>query len=236
MEKFRKVFVANLDDKKLNLRPEYFKLTSKGCRCENCSGKGTITVSLDFLGSSLKVCDTCNGRGLNTDASEIRSRGFSFSDILNMSINELLASEIWPEFEFELRTAVRMGLGYLKAGQNGNHLSGGEKQRLILVSKLLDKKSENLVYLFDEPGRGLHHDDSAKFVSLIDELVALGNSVIMIEHNPSIIVKSDWLIELGPGGGESGGSIIYEGPPQGIGSHEDTPTIRILKSLQNRYG
>ncbi len=227
----RKEFCSSLQGAYGKIKPDFFIPTRKGGRCEDCQGKGTHTVSLDFLGQSMVKCDACIGTGYTKEAREIKSHGLSFDEFLKMPLEAILDSAYWPGIQPVIEVAVRMGLGYLKAGQDGNSLSPGEKQRLLLVRELCKVSHERNIFLFDEPTRGLHPKDSSKFILLIRELINRGHSVIMVEHHPELILSADWVIELGPGGGHKGGQMIYQGDPRGLIIKDNSPTGQVLKRM-----
>ncbi len=231
-EKARKEFCSSIPGDQGLVKHDYFLPTRKGGRCEVCQGKGTQSVSLDFFGHSLIQCEICQGTGFTKAAREFKSYGLSFDQFLNMPLNAILNSGNWPGIYPRIEVAVRMGLGYLRAGQDGNSLSPGEKQRLLLVRELCQGSKEKNIYLFDEPARGLHTKDTSRFILLIRELIENGHSVVMVEHNPELIVHADWAIELGPGGGEMGGQIIFAGDPREMVDKSNTPTGQVLKRLR----
>jgi len=227
----RKEFCSSSQGGKKIPKPEYFLQTRKGGRCEDCQGKGEHTVSLDFLGQNKIECLSCDGTGFCEEAREIKSHGLSFDELLDMPLESIYDSGKWPGIQSVLGVAVEMGLGYLKAGQNGNRLSPGEKQRLMLVRDLCSGGKERKIYLLDEPTRGLHHKDTSKFIILVKRLIEMGHSIVMVEHHPELIISADWTIELGPGGGPKGGEMIYSGPPAGMIEYSNSPTGKVLKGM-----
>jgi excinuclease ABC subunit A len=233
-DQMRKEFCRMITDGDPALKPDFFLLNRKGGRCEECQGRGYRSISLDYLGESRLNCDYCEGTGYNAQARSFRAGGHTFDEFMDMSISMLYDNNYFPSINDQLGKAVRMGLGYIKSGQGADTLSPGEKQRILLVREYISEKPGKNIFLFDEPSRGLHIKDTRRFMDLINQLVERGNSVIMVEHNPILINNSDWVIELGPGGGDDGGKVIFEGPPSGMAGNNKTPTSAVMNQLWNR--
>ncbi|MDL1959054.1 MAG: ATP-binding cassette domain-containing protein [Deltaproteobacteria bacterium] len=192
----------------------YFSLTRKGGRCERCKGQGSIDLDLQYLPSIKINCDLCRGMRYNREALGIRYKGLNMAEVLDMTIKD--AADFFariPRIRRPLEVIERIGLGYLKLGQPACTLSGGEAQRLKLTRELAKQAHDSTIYIMDEPSRGLHPRDLERFISVLDELLEQGHSVILIENQPEILDLADWIIELGPGGGPDGGNIVAKGPP-----------------------
>ncbi|UKL13807.1 excinuclease ABC subunit UvrA [Dissulfurimicrobium hydrothermale] len=197
----------------------YFSLMHKGGRCEQCQGKGVVSIDLGYLAPFNPVCDVCEGTRYNQDALSIRYRGLNISEVLGLSITE--AAQFFsriPDIRRTLQVLERIGLGYLRLGQPLSNISGGEAQRLKLARELSSASRNRVptIYLMDEPSRGLHPSDLENLIGIIDELIDQGNSFIAIEHKIEILAVSDWIVELGPEGGPEGGRITAEGTPADI--------------------
>jgi excinuclease ABC subunit A len=192
----------------------YFSLTRKGGRCERCKGQGFIDLDLQYLPSVKIKCDICEGKRYNREIMGIRYKGLNMAEVLDMTVKD--SADFFariPRIRRPLEVIERIGLGYLKLGQPICTLSGGEAQRLKLARELAKQVYDPIIYIMDEPSRGLHQRDLERFISVLDELLEHGHSVILIENQPEILNLADWIIELGPGGGPDGGNVIAEGPP-----------------------
>lgn len=221
--------------KKRGLKPGYFSFNTEGGRCEECKGEGSITISMQFMADVILKCEHCNGQRYKEDALEIKYREKSIAEVLDMTIEEAYDffsqddSNLCRRISQKIYSLIKVGLGYLKLGQSSITLSGGEAQRIKLAYFLSKGSNEKkTVFIFDEPSTGLHFYDILKLNQCFDELVNLGHTIVIIEHNLDIIKTADWIIELGPGGGKKGGNIIFEGTPKSL-LQEDTPTSKYLK-------
>lgn len=221
--------------KKRGLKPGYFSFNTEGGRCEECKGEGSITISMQFMADVILKCEHCNGQRYKEEALEIKYREKSIAEILDMTIEEAYDffsqddSNLCRRISQKIYSLIKVGLGYLKLGQSSITLSGGEAQRIKLAYFLSKGSNEKkTVFIFDEPSTGLHFYDILKLNQCFDELVNLGHTIVIIEHNLDIIKTADWIIELGPGGGKKGGNIIFEGTPKSL-LQEDTPTSKYLK-------
>ncbi len=209
-----------------------FSFNVKGGRCEACQGDGVLKIEMHFLPDVYVTCDTCKGARYNRETLEIKFRGRSIADILELSVDEAI-----PLFSAvtrigdRLAVLSRVGLGYVKLGQQATTLSGGEAQRIKLAKELARRATGRTLYILDEPTTGLHFEDVRKLLELLHALVDAGNTVIVIEHNLEVIKTADWLIDLGPEGGEGGGRIVAEGPPEAIAACADSHTGRFLQPL-----
>ena len=203
-----------------------FSFNLKGGRCENCCGDGSIRLDMQFLGDVYITCPSCGGKRYNRETLEVRYKGLNIADALNLTVAE--AMEVFaahPRIMAKLKTLHDVGLDYIRLGQAANTLSGGEAQRIKLSLELSRRTRGEALYILDEPTTGLHWDDVDKLLKLLFELRDAGNTVIVIEHHPDFIRLADWLVELGPTGGENGGRIIFEGTPQQL-KKSNTPTAK----------
>lgn len=231
----RTLFAEQPLAKKRGLKPGYFSFNTEGGRCEECKGEGSITISMQFMADVILKCEHCNGQRYKEEALEIKYREKSIAEILDMTIEEAYDffsqddSNLCRRISQKIYSLIKVGLGYLKLGQSSITLSGGEAQRIKLAYFLSKGSNEKkTVFIFDEPSTGLHFYDILKLNQCFDELVNLGHTIVIIEHNLDIIKTADWIIELGPGGGKKGGNIIFEGTPKSL-LQEDTPTSKYLK-------
>ncbi|MEP5049802.1 MAG: excinuclease ABC subunit UvrA, partial [Balneola sp.] len=207
-----------------------FSFNVKGGRCETCQGDGVRKIEMNFLPDVYVTCETCNGKRYNRETLEIFYKGKSISDVLKMPISE--SAEFFdaqPAISRILKTLTSVGLGYLTLGQSSTTLSGGEAQRIKLARELSKIGTGDTLYVMDEPTTGLHFQDVRMLVNVIQKLVDKGNTVMVIEHNLDLIKAADWIIDLGPEGGKSGGEIIAEGTPDKIAKVEKSHTGRFLK-------
>ena len=212
--------------------PGRFSFNVKGGRCESCQGDGVIKIEMHFLPDVYVTCDLCKGKRYNRETLEIKFKGNSIADILDMSIEDgVRFFSAVPSIREKLETMLRVGLGYVKIGQQATTLSGGEAQRVKLSKELSRRATGKTVYILDEPTTGLHFEDIAKLLEVLQELVATGNSVIIIEHNLDVIKTADWVIDLGPEGGVGGGEIIAAGTPEQIAETPKSYTGQYLKRL-----
>ncbi len=209
-----------------------FSFNVKGGRCENCSGDGIIKIEMHFLPDVYVPCEVCHGKRYNREALEIHYKGKSISDVLEMTCEQGL--EFFanlPAIARKLQTLVDVGLGYIRLGQPATTLSGGEAQRIKLASELSRRSTGRTLYILDEPTTGLHMADVDKLLGVLHALVDTGNSMIIIEHNLDVIKNADWLIDMGPEGGEAGGQVVAEGTPEKVASATKSHTSGYLKSL-----
>ncbi len=209
-----------------------FSFNVKGGRCENCRGDGIIKIEMHFLPDVYVTCESCNGRRYNREALEILYKGKNISDVLEMTVEK--ACEFFgniPAISRKLETLRSVGLSYIKLGQPATTLSGGEAQRIKLASELSRRATGKTLYILDEPTTGLHFEDVQKLLEVLQALVSLGNSVLVIEHNLDVIKSSDWVIDLGPEGGNGGGKVIGSGTPEDIAKIKDSYTGQYLKKI-----
>ncbi|WAI01066.1 excinuclease ABC subunit UvrA [Methanogenium organophilum] len=231
-DEIRKVFAGTKEAKMRGYKPGRFSFNVKGGRCEACSGDGLIKIEMNFLPDVYVECEECKGKRYNAETLEVRFRDKTIADVLAMTVDE--AVEIFenhPKILQKLKTLQQVGLGYIKLGQSSTTLSGGEAQRIKLTRELSKKGTGNTIYLLDEPTTGLHFHDVKKLIGVLDELVEKGNSVIVIEHNLDVIKSADYLIDLGPDGGEFGGEILISGTPEEVAAEETSYTGMYLRPL-----
>jgi excinuclease ABC subunit A len=209
-----------------------FSFNVKGGRCEKCSGEGEIKIEMNFLPDVYVECDECKGHRYNKETLEVKYKGKSIADVLETSVDEALPFfENIPSIKRKLQTLVDVGLGYLKLGQSSNTLSGGESQRIKLTRELSKRGNGKTLYILDEPTTGLHFQDIENLLKVLNRLVDQGSSMIIIEHNLDIIKNADWIIDLGPEGGEKGGELIAVGTPKDIIKNKKSYTGKFLKKV-----
>ena len=209
-----------------------FSFNVKGGRCEKCQGDGLIKIEMHFLPPVYVTCEACNGRRYNRETLEINFKGMNIADVLDMTVDEAVTFfRAVPHIYDSCLTLAEVGLGYLRLGQSGTTLSGGEAQRLKLASELSRKATGRTLYILDEPTTGLHFYDVAKLLEVLFKLRASGNTLLIIEHNLDVIKTADWVIDLGPEGGEAGGRIVAEGPPEQVARAEGSFTGQFLRRL-----
>jgi len=202
----------------------------KGGRCESCSGDGYIRVEMHFLADVFVPCEVCKGKRFNSATLEILYKGHSIADVLDMSVAQ--AMELFknhPKIITILNTLMQVGLSYIKLGQAATTLSGGEAQRIKLARELSKRDTGRTLYILDEPTTGLHFDDIKLLLHVLSSLVASGNTVVVIEHNLDVIKTADWIIDMGPEGGDEGGRIVAEGSPEKIAKSPKSYTGQYLK-------
>jgi excinuclease ABC subunit A len=206
--------------------------STRGGRCENCAGDGQIKIEMHFLPDVYVTCEVCKGKRYNRETLEVRYKGRSISDVLEMSVDDALEFfRNLPVIARHLQTVSDVGLGYIRLGQPAPTLSGGEAQRVKLASELSKRSTGRTFYILDEPTTGLHFEDIRKLLGVLDRLVAAGNTVVVIEHNLDVIKTADWVIDLGPEGGDGGGEVVVAGPPEAVATHPASHTGRFLREV-----
>ena len=209
-----------------------FSFNVKGGRCEACEGDGVIKIEMHFLPDVYVTCDECVGKRYNRETLEIRYKDKSIADILDMTVDEgLIFFDPIPLIKNKLKTLQSVGLGYIKIGQQATTLSGGEAQRIKLAKELSKRATGKTLYILDEPTTGLHIHDIKKLLEVLQILVSQGNTVIVIEHNLDVIKTADWIIDLGPEGGDGGGEIVGSGTPESIVKIKQSYTGKYLKKI-----
>jgi len=225
----RELFAMLPESRERGYRPGRFSFNVKGGRCEACQGDGLRRIEMNFLPDVYVMCEVCRGHRYNAETLSVRYKGYSVSDLLEMPIEDALPIlENIPQIKQKLGTMVDVGLGYVQLGQSATTLSGGEAQRTKLARELSRRQTGRTLYILDEPTTGLHFDDVKKLLDVLNRLVDLGNTVIIIEHNLDVIKQADWLIDLGPEGGEGGGRIVAQGTPEQVARNKKSYTGQAL--------
>jgi excinuclease ABC subunit A len=245
----RELFASLPDSKKRGFTSGHFSFNIPGGRCETCQGDGTVTVEMQFLADVELICEECKGTRYKPQVLDVRYRGKNIHEVLNLTVKEALKffAEA-PKITDKLRSLEEVGLGYLRLGQSATTLSGGEAQRMKLAAHLqpatrdssrtgaVSKLKRRLLYIFDEPTTGLHFDDVSKLLAAFRRLIEAGGSIVVIEHNLEVIKTADWVIDLGPEGGNRGGKIVGAGPPEAIAKLQDSYTGKYLARILNGNG
>jgi len=215
--------------------PGRFSFNVKGGRCESCQGDGLVKIEMHFLPDVYVPCDVCKGKRYNRETLEVRFRGMSIADVLEMTVEDATSFfENQPRIYQKLRTLMDVGLGYIHLGQSATTLSGGEAQRIKLATELSKRDTGRTFYILDEPTTGLHFEDVRLLLEVLHRLVDRGNTVLVIEHNLDVIKTSDWIIDLGPEGGNRGGAIVATGTPEQVADVEASYTGQYLRTLLRR--
>ncbi len=234
-DEIRKLYSEQQSAKIQGLKPSHFSFNVDGGRCDECQGEGTIKVEMQFLADVFLVCESCNGKRFKEDILDVRYKEKNIDDILNLTVNQAIELFSHGKNSTEKKISKRLkplqdvGLGYIKLGQSSSTLSGGESQRVKLASFLALEKDSPTLFIFDEPTTGLHFHDIRKLLDSFNALISRGHSIIIIEHNPEIIKSADWVIDLGPEGGDKGGELIFEGTPEDLVKIERSYTGVALK-------
>lgn len=228
----REVFSNTSEAKMRGYKPGRFSFNVKGGRCEACSGDGIIKIEMQFLSDVYVPCEVCKGKRYNRETLEVKYKGKNIDDILNMTVEEALTFfENIPRIKNKIQTLFDVGLGYVRLGQPSTQLSGGEAQRIKLAYELSKRSTGKTLYILDEPTTGLHIDDVSRLVDILQRIVDTGNTVVVIEHNLDVIKCSDYIIDLGPEGGEKGGTILCTGTPEEIVQNKSSYTGQYLKKM-----
>lgn len=235
-DEIRKLFADQQLSKQMGYSASHFSFNTEGGRCEECQGEGTVTVEMQFMADLVLECEHCHGKRFKQDILDVNYRGVNIFDVLEMTVNQ--AIEFFSEhagISTEKKIVKRLkplqdvGIGYVKLGQSSSTLSGGESQRVKLAAFLANEKPEPTIFIFDEPTTGLHFHDIKTLLKALDALIAKGHTVIIIEHNAEVIKCADHLIDIGPEGGDKGGTLVFEGTPEGIVACEKSYTGKFLK-------
>jgi len=209
---------------------QYFSFNAEGGRCEECKGAGVITVEMQFMADLVLECEACHGHRFKHDILDVKYNGKNIDDVLNMTISEAIQFfEGNTTIVKRLKTLEDVGLGYIKLGQNSSTLSGGENQRVKLAYFIGQEKQEPTLFIFDEPTTGLHFHDIHKLLEAFDALIARGHSILIIEHNMEVIKCADYVIDLGPDGGDKGGNLVIAGTPEEVARCKESLTGQYLK-------
>lgn len=234
-DEIRKIFAETSEAKLRGYKPGRFSFNVKGGRCEACQGDGVIKIEMNFLPDVYVECEECKGKRYNNETLQIRFKNKNIADVLAMSVEEAL--ELFqniPAIKQKLVVLSRVGLEYIKLGQSSTTLSGGEAQRIKLTRELSKKATGQTLYLLDEPTTGLHFHDVKKLIKVLNDLVDKGNTVVVIEHNLDVIKSADYIIDLGPEGGDDGGEIIAQGPPREVAEIEHSHTGKFIKKVLSK--
>ena len=228
----RELFAQTQEAKARGYKPGRFSFNVKGGRCEACSGDGIIKIEMQFLSDVYVPCEVCKGKRYNRETLEVKYKGKNIDNILNMTVEEGLEFfENLPRIKNKLQTLYDVGLGYVRLGQPSTQLSGGEAQRIKLAYELSKRSTGKTLYILDEPTTGLHIDDVNRLIAILQRLVDAGNTVVVIEHNLDMIKCADYIIDLGPEGGDKGGTLVAEGTPEKIASNEKSHTGKYLEKI-----
>ncbi|WP_368194054.1 excinuclease ABC subunit UvrA, partial [Bifidobacterium pseudocatenulatum] len=231
-DKIRTLFAKTPEAQVRGYGPGRFSFNVKGGRCEACHGDGTLKIEMNFLPDVYVDCEECHGKRYNRETLEVKYNGKSVADVLGMPIEEAAQFfKAYPSISRYLDTLVQVGLGYIRLGQPAPTLSGGESQRVKLATELQRRSTGKTVYILDEPTTGLHFEDVRKLLLVLQGLVDKGNTVIVIEHNLDVVKSADWIIDLGPEGGDGGGTIVTEGTPEQVAQCEQSWTGKFLKGM-----
>ncbi len=228
----RELFANSSEAKIKGYSPGRFSFNVKGGRCEVCEGEGQIKIEMQFLPDVYVDCEACLGKRYNREALEIHFKDKNIAEVLDMTVESALTFfDKIPQIKNKLSVLNEVGLGYVKLGQPAPTLSGGEAQRIKLSSELSKRQTGKTVYILDEPTTGLHFADIERLLTILRKLVNFGNTVIIIEHNLDVIKNTDWIIDLGPEGGDGGGKIIAEGTPKDISANKNSITGKFLAKI-----
>jgi excinuclease ABC subunit A len=228
----RALFAELPESKIRGYSPGRFSFNVKGGRCESCQGDGLVKIEMHFLPDVYVPCDVCRGRRYNRETLEVFYKGRTIADVLEMTVDEALEFfDAVPTIKHKLQTLSDVGLGYIHLGQSATTLSGGEAQRVKLATELSRRDTGQTFYILDEPTTGLHFEDVRLLLHVLHRLVDRGNSVVVIEHNLEVVKTADWIIDLGPEGGNGGGQIVAEGTPEEVASNPVSHTGRFLAEL-----
>jgi len=228
----RDLFAMLPESRQRGYKPGRFSFNVKGGRCEACQGDGLKRIEMNFLPDVYVTCDVCRGRRYNHETLQVKYKGKSIADLLESPVEDALKIlENIPQIKAKLETLVRVGLGYLHLGQSSTTLSGGEAQRIKLARELSKRQTGKTLYILDEPTTGLHFEDVRKLLEVLQSLVELGNTVVVIEHNLDVIKTADWIIDLGPEGGERGGAVVASGTPEQLLTNSKSYTAQALRKM-----
>jgi excinuclease ABC subunit A len=229
-DEIRKVFAEQPLAKQMGYNAGYFSFNSEGGRCEECKGEGTVTVEMQFMADIQLQCESCHGRRFKSDTLEVRYKEKNIYEVLEMTVDEAMEFFVEkPKITARLRPLQQVGLGYVKLGQSSSTLSGGENQRVKLAFFLGQEKIDPTLFIFDEPTTGLHFHDVKRLLTVFDALLQRGHTIVIIEHNLDVIKCADYVIDLGPEGGNKGGNLVVAGTPEEVAACEASFTGKYLK-------
>jgi excinuclease ABC subunit A len=228
----RELFCSLPEAKVRGYKAGRFSFNVRGGRCEACNGEGVIKIEMHFLPDVYVTCEACGGLRFNRDTLEVRYRGENIAGVLDMTVNQAFSFfENIPAIRARLKTLLDVGLGYITLGQSATTLSGGEAQRIKIARELGKRDTGNTLYLLDEPTTGLHFGDVQKLLEVLSHLVVLGNTVVVIEHHLEVIKCADWVVDLGPEGGDQGGRVVACGTPEQVAECPESHTGRFLRRI-----
>lgn len=231
-DEIRKLFAEQPLSQQMGFTPQYFSFNIEGGRCEECKGAGEIIVEMQFMADIVLECDSCHGQRFKKDILEVKFGNKNINDVLNMTVSEAIdffSANNQKTIVQRLSSLEKVGLGYIKLGQNSSTLSGGENQRVKLAYFIGQERTEHTMFIFDEPTTGLHFHDIKKLLDAFDALIERGNSIIVIEHNMDVIKCADYILDLGPDGGDKGGNLVASGTPEDIIKCNTSITGKYLK-------
>ena len=236
-DEIRRLFAEQPLAKQMGFTAGHFSFNTEGGRCEECKGEGTVTIEMQFMADLVLECESCHGQRFKSDILDVRFHGQNINDILNMTVNQ--AMEFFTEHGEKkivrrLKPLQDVGLGYIKLGQSSSTLSGGENQRVKLAYYIGMEKQEPTLFIFDEPTTGLHFHDIRRLLASFDALIERGHTIVVIEHNLDVIKMADYIIDLGPEGGDAGGNVVCAGTPEEIAACAESYTGRFLKDKLKR--
>ena len=228
----RELFAMTADAKTRGYGASRFSFNVKGGRCEACQGDGIVQIAMHFLPDIFVPCDVCKGKRYNRETLEVKYKGKTIADVLDMTVEEALSFfSAVPKISRRIQTLYDVGLGYIKLGQSATTLSGGEAQRVKLATELSRRSTGKTLYILDEPTTGLHTADVHRLIDMLNRLVDAGNSVLVIEHNLDVIKTADYIIDMGPDGGDRGGTIVVQGTPEKVADTKESYTGYYLKKI-----
>ena len=234
-DEIRRLFADQQLSRQMGFTPAHFSFNTPGGRCEECQGEGTITIEMQFMADITMVCDQCHGKRFKQDILDVQYRGKNIYDVLEMTANQAIdffsEDPACKKIVARLKPLQDVGIGYVKLGQPGSTLSGGESQRVKLASFLAQENATPTLFIFDEPTTGLHRRDIDVLLSALNALISRGHTVLIIEHNPMVILAADHVIDLGKEGGDEGGHIVAEGTPEQIMQCPDSYTGQALRDI-----
>jgi excinuclease ABC subunit A len=232
----RELYAMTPESRERGYKPGRFSFNVKGGRCEACQGDGLKRIEMNFLPDVYVLCDVCRGARYNRETLSVKYKGASIADLLDTTVEEALPLlENIPQIKVKLQTLMDVGLSYIKLGQSATTLSGGEAQRIKLAKELSKRATGRTIYLLDEPTTGLHFEDVRKLLDVLHQLVSLGNTVVVVEHNLDVIKSADWIVDLGPEGGDRGGKIVAEGTPEDVARSRRSYTGQALRTVLNGH-